>query len=925
MRAFSLPSRLVLFVSAAILPLALTCGLALTALHRQQQAQVEQSTLGLARALATAVDSELRVSVTALQALAAMEPLQAMDEGDMGAAYALAKAVRASRPEWRGVLLIRPDGELLFGSERPLGVQGGGVVEPDSLAEVLRTQEPAVGRLARGPAGTLAFTVRVPVMREGVLRYVLTAIVMPDAINRVFARQRVPDGWVVSVFDGANRRVASSRGPKFVGTAPSESLQALLTRTEGRRDAVGASLTIDGAPVQSAIARVEWARWTVTLGAPLAATSRFVLDSIYAYGGGLLVSLILGSLAAWGLSRSITRPMARLRDEATALGRGESVARHESGVAEIDAVSHALVDAAATRSRGEAEREQLLGAERVARDAAEKAEHRLQQLVSASARLSLSLEEESTLAAIASVIVPEVADICRIDLLDADGVLQRKLTYHADPRRAQQIIDAVSTRVAPADTPGSFPWAIATGKTFLHNIEDPEVNQIAEPQMREFVRTFGICGACVVPLVARGRTIGAMAALQSESGRRFSAEDGALVGELAQRAAMALDNVRLFAEAKAALAEAKVANRAKDEFLAMLGHELRNPLSPIVTALELMSRRDSTVFPRERQIIERQVRHLARMVDDLLDVSRIISGKIHLNMEPLDLRDVIHRSLELTLPALQQREAMPWVSVPDRPVLVKGDPLRLAQVVCNLLQNAAKFTPRDRRIGIALEPAGGRALLSVSDEGMGIPEALLPHVFERFVQGEQALQRASGGLGLGLPIAQSLARLHGGLIRAESEVGKGSRFTVELPIIEEAASAIAPEAPASARATRAIRLLLVDDNLDAADALAQFLTLEGHEVRIAGSAEEALDLLRQDVPEAAILDIGLPGMNGYELAQSLRAEERTRAMVLLALTGYGRDPDRRQAMDAGFDDHFVKPVQLDALLRRLQQLLQPAP
>jgi CheY-like chemotaxis protein/two-component sensor histidine kinase len=309
------------------------------------------------------------------------------------------------------------------------------------------------------------------------------------------------------------------------------------------------------------------------------------------------------------------------------------------------------------------------------------------------------------------------------------------------------------------------------------------------------------------------------------------------------------------------------------------------------------------------------------MVDDLLDVSRIISGKIHLNIEQVDLRDVIHRSLELTLPALQQRESMPSVTVPDGPVLVKGDPLRLAQVLCNLLQNAAKFTARDKHIGIELRVMGGRAQLSVADEGTGIPEALLPHVFERFVQGEQALQRASGGLGLGLPIAQSLIKLHGGLIRVESEVGKGSRFTVELPTIEAAASAATKDSAAPAREGRAMRLLVVDDNVDAADALAQYLGIEGHEVRIAGSAEEALDLLRHELPEAAILDIGLPGMDGYELARRLRADPRTQSIVLLALTGYGRDPDRQQALAAGFDDHFVKPVQLDALMLRLGQLL----
>lgn len=387
--------------------------------------------------------------------------------------------------------------------------------------------------------------------------------------------------------------------------------------------------------------------------------------------------------------------------------------------------------------------------------------------------------------------------------------------------------------------------------------------------------------------------------------------------------------MRLLARARKAQTQAEVASQAKDEFLAMLGHELRNPLAPISLALTLIERKDEKAFPRERQIIERQVRHLSRLVDDLLDISRIVSGKIVLRPEPVDLRDVAAKAIELTQPALQPRARMPRLGLPDQPVPVLGDPLRLVQIVCNLLNNAAKFTQPTDEIVLDLRMADGQAELSISDEGIGIAPELLPHVFDRFVQGAQQLQRAAGGLGLGLAIAQSLAKLHGGLIEAQSAgEGQGSRFIVRLPLA--GAAATEAEAPADAAAIGAptLRLLLVDDNLDALDVLAEWFALEGHDVRKAGSAEEALQLLEAGPVDAGIFDIGLPGMSGHELARRVREREResgTRRIALLALTGYGQESDRRQALEAGFDAHFSKPADLGKLREALRQLTDDAP
>jgi signal transduction histidine kinase/ActR/RegA family two-component response regulator len=521
------------------------------------------------------------------------------------------------------------------------------------------------------------------------------------------------------------------------------------------------------------------------------------------------------------------------------------------------------------------------------------------------------------------VIVPDIADWCRIDLLDEHGALQRKLTFHFRPERRRAIAEMVSRSQVGPHTPGSFPHVIATGRPYLANFDSPESSGIVDPVFLAFAKATGMRATCVVPLVARGRTIGAMGAIQAESGRQYGPEDGVLIGELAQRAALALDNVRLFAEAQAALHEAEIANRAKDDFLAMLGHELRNPLAPIVTSLGVMARRYPQAAAPQRLVIERQIAHLSRLVDDLLDVSRIASGKIRLTLERLDLRAVVERALELVEPALAARTRRPDVILPDEPVWVKGDALRLAQIVSNLLTNAAKFSRVEDRIAIELRVDGSQAHLTVTDEGVGIRPQLLARVFERFVQGEQALQRAEGGLGLGLAIAQSLVQLHHGSIGAESDgPGRGSRFIVTLPLAADEVALPASDPAMPGSGGRAARVLLVDDNVDAVEALAELLRMEGYEVVSADSAESALEHVDAFRPHAALLDIGLPKMNGYDLARALRARPSLRSLRLIALTGYGRAPDRQRAFDAGFDEHFVKPAPLDELLSRLAALVE---
>jgi len=466
-------------------------------------------------------------------------------------------------------------------------------------------------------------------------------------------------------------------------------------------------------------------------------------------------------------------------------------------------------------------------------------------------------------------------------------------------------------------------WVIATGQShYGHYLSAAE---LADPALSLYTRTFGMNAHYVLPLVTRGRTIGAMAVLQAESGRDLDEDDRALILELARRAALALDNARLYAEAGAARRQAEAGNRAKDEFLAMLGHELRNPLAPIATALELMARREPQAAVQERRIIGRQVAHLSRLIDDLLDISRITQGKIRLARETVDLRTVAAHALETTRPLFEQHAHGPRVQLPPQPVWVDGDAVRLAQVLCNLLVNAAKFTPSEGRVTLVLETVQGQAVLRVEDSGCGIAPELLPQVFGLFVQGRQDIDRRAGGLGLGLAIVQSLVGLHGGTVEAASAgEGQGSCFTVRLPVVPGPAvePATAGAQTGSAPAPGAGSILVVDDNTDAAETLADLLQMSGYEVRTAGDARAALAALQAFRPAVALLDIGLPDIDGYALAGQVRALPEHAAIKLVALTGYGRDHDRTQALAASFDEHMVKPVSVDQLLLVIERLLR---
>lgn len=358
-------------------------------------------------------------------------------------------------------------------------------------------------------------------------------------------------------------------------------------------------------------------------------------------------------------------------------------------------------------------------------------------------------------------------------------------------------------------------------------------------------------------------------------------------------------------------------DRRKDEFLAMLGHELRNPLASLSHALELIG---SPAASREiaddgLEIARRQVRHMSRLVEDLLDVSRITRGTVELRKQAVDFRSVVHQAIESSRPLMASRGLDFSASIRDEPLPLEGDPVRLEQIVTNLLNNAAKYTDSGGKVSAVLERQDDQAVLTVRDSGIGIAPEILKHIFDLFVQADRSLDRSQGGLGIGLTLVQKLTELHGGTITAESEGhGRGSTFTVRLPVLAATPAAAGETAsePSSARSL-ARRVLLVDDNRDSLVSLSMYLEIRGFETRSARDGQEAIACARSWTPDAAVLDVGLPGMDGYELAGRLRAIWGEATPIMIAMTGYGGDADRRHAMVSGFDHYLVKPANLDEL------------
>jgi signal transduction histidine kinase/ActR/RegA family two-component response regulator len=731
--AVPLRRRLLLLAAVGIAPLVVMSGIGLAALARQQRVQAERIGLELARALATAVDGELRGAISVLQSLAIAISL---DRNDLAGFSERAGRVLDTQPNWAAIFLADPAGKRLVDTRFPHGAVLGPILDKDSFNRIIRTRAPTVGSLAPSSQGVLLFPVRTPVLRGGELRYVLTALVKPDVILEVIKRQRLPEDWIISIFDANGLRVARSRAhTENLGGRASVSLQALMAG--GADEGVGQTIDLEGRRNYTSFSRLADSGWSVVPGIPAAFVEGTAYHSLAIYGSGILLSIALGTLGAIGIAGSINRPMNQLRASAQALGRREPLAPPDTPIQEIRDVADALAIAANERTSGEAQREQLL--------------HREQQ----------------------------------------------------------------------------------------------------------------------------------------------------------------------------ARAAAETANRAKDEFLAVLSHELRTPLNAVYGWARMLQAGQvhGEAVDRALDTIVRSANAQVQLIDDLLDVSRVVSGKMRLDVRSVDLGAVVEEALDAVRPAAEAKSIRLQSVLDPRAGPITGDPARLQQVIWNLLMNAVKFTPKGGRVQIHLQRVNSHVEIVVSDTGQGIAPDVLPLVFDRFRQADSSSSRQHRGLGIGLALVKHLVELHGGRVAAQSPgEGHGAAFIVTLPltIADITAGPMPRRHPRAATGgglapgprLDGLRVLVVDDDPDALALASSILVGAGAAVETCLSAPDALVVLERWHPDVLVSDIEMPGEDGYALIRRVRALDAGQggSTPAVALTAYGRTQDRVASLTAGYNMHVPKPV-----------------
>jgi PAS domain S-box-containing protein len=552
-----------------------------------------------------------------------------------------------------------------------------------------------------------------------------------------------------------------------------------------------------------------------------------------------------------------------------------------------------------------------------------RAEEASRFLAEASSALASSLDYETTLGAVARLAVPQIADWCAVDMLGQDGGLERLAVVHADPRKVALVRELDRRYEVDMEAGSGVPNVMRTGfPELVPDITDELLAETAEdPEHHRLLQSLGLKSYIIVPLVARGRTLGALTLMTAESGRRYGMSDLAVAENLAGRAALAVDNARLYHEAHEL-------NRMKDEFLATLSHELRTPLNAIVGWAHLLrdGKLDDDTTHRAIETINRNAKTQSQLIADILDVSRIVTGKLRLNLRPVELAPVVEAAVDTMRPTAEVKGVKLEIQISDANGQVSGDSDRLQQVVWNLLSNAIKYTPRGGVVRVKVARERSHAAIVVEDTGAGMPAELIPRVFERFLQGDSTSTRSHGGLGLGLAIVRHIVELHGGAVEASSRgPGLGSTFKVSLPLValghmEEHGDpgrrrAGDASAPASA-ILDGLTVLVVDDHQDARELMGAVLQQRGARVVGAASADEALRLLHAEPVDVLLSDVEMPGEDGYALIQKVRAlpPEEGGRVPAAALTAYARREDRVKTLLAGYQVHLSKPVQPDELV-----------
>ena len=533
-------------------------------------------------------------------------------------------------------------------------------------------------------------------------------------------------------------------------------------------------------------------------------------------------------------------------------------------------------------------------------------------LAEASAALASLVDYESTLQKLVSMAVPRFADWAAADVEDKARGRRRIAVAHEDPEKVHLVKELLRRYPKSFKERGGASAVFRTGEPQLvEKVNETMLRTAAEDEEHlRLIRALGLRSYMAVPLTLGGETFAVLTFATSESGRIFSRAELSVAEDLARRASVSIENARLYQ----ALRDE---DRRKTEFIAVLAHELRNPLAPLRSGLEVMrtSGGDHQSVEHVRLIMERQVEHLVRLVDDLLDVSRISSGAIELRRERVTMAAVVEEAIETCEPILKAQGDELTVTLPDRQIYLDGDRTRLAQALCNLVNNAVKYSEPGSRIWLQAKQEGNCAVIRVRDSGVGIPPETLSQVFDLFMQGDKSLEKLRSGLGVGLTIVRQLVEMHGGSVEAHSEgLGKGSEFVVRLPIVPPPANEAGSEQhDQSFRPAINRRVLVVDDNADAAATMEMLLAKMGNDVRTAHDGKQAIEAAAAFRPDLILMDIGMPHLNGYEACRRIREMPWGQKLTIIALTGWGHAGDKERSKLAGFDGHLVKPIGGEAL------------
>jgi PAS domain S-box-containing protein len=900
LRQVRLGTILALLVLVTTVPLGLFAANLIYGSWEQQIALVNRQNVERARAISMAVDQEVLNTIAQLNVLSTLEPI---DAEDLRPFYDVASRMVALLPTWKAVRLVEPSSaSVLIDTSAPFG-SAPSLLTDDWVREIRSTKKPASSTLQKDEeTGEYFVSIGVPVVRGDRLRFVLGARVLASEFSEVLRRQQAPADGVVGLLDSDLTIMARTRAEEtYVGRKASEQVsQIVRSAPEGSVP----SRMLEGTPSYSAHFTSPVTGWTVGLGLPAQSVDGplwLTLGALVAAMMGLLGS---GLFMAFLVRRRIVRAQLAAARAARALARGEPVSLTQSSVLEFNDLANGLTDAAAILDRRLHERDQA------EEERARAVEHLERALAGEQAARAAGERNEARLL----VTVRSIGDA--VITTDPDGLV------------------TVLNPVAQALT--GWPEAEAIGQPIdsVFEIVDEHTRR-PKPSPVARVKAAGREGAPVLSysiLMARdGRDIPT-----GDTAAPIRAPDGTLLGIVvvfrdmtAERDAERQRAAALERE-QAARRAAETLSRAKDEFVATVSHELRTPLNAIFgwVAMLKTGTLDDAGQTKALDVIDRNTRVQAQLIEDLLDMARVIRGTVRLEMQPVDLAVVLDTALDTVKPAADARRVSITVDAPRGVAIVGGDSGRLQQVVWNLLSNAIKFSEAGDVVSVQLETQGDDALLKVSDTGTGIDPAFLPHVFDRFRQETSDVTREHAGLGLGLSLVRHLAELHGGTVTAESS-GKeqGSTFTVRLPLVGARAdraleSRLEADAVLDERpdVLKGVEMLAVDDDPDARELIATVLQQAGAVVRSAASVREAIDLLDAERPDLVITDIAMPHATGFELVKRMREDPRWSDLPVIAVTAYARAEDRAQALALGFHAHVGKPFSPRALVAVVAEL-----